>query len=86
MNQRNDPSNVQNPVWGTADYARRMSAADFARWGVDAVAYARKVENPEGGEAFAIFAADGQPIGMAGSLAAADAGLSQNDIELVNVH
>lgn len=86
MNQRNDAPDAKTAPLNAADAARRMSAADFARWGVNVIAYARKVENPENGETFAIYAADGEPIGVAGSLAAADVGLRQNDIELVSVH
>ncbi|MEK7819900.1 MAG: hypothetical protein AAB543_02200 [Pseudomonadota bacterium] len=82
MNENNDKTALA-PV---TDVARRMSAADLAQWGLNVVAYVRKVEGAPGGEAFAIYAANGEAIGMAGSHAAADVGLRQNDIELVSVH
>ncbi len=86
MNQRNDPRTERAIPLDAADAARRMSAADLAQWGVNVVAYVRKIEKPEADAAFAIYAANGEPIGVAGSHAAADVGLRQNDLELVSVH
>ncbi len=86
MNQRNEPRADKTIPLDAATAARRMSASDLAQWGVNVVAYVRKVERPAGDAAFAIYAANGEPIGMAGSREVADVGLRQNDLEPVSVH
>lgn len=86
MNQRSDLRDGKTILPDATDAARRMSAADLAQWGVNVVAYVRRIENPTNDAAFAIYAANGEPIGVAGSREVADVGLRQNDLELVNVH
>ena len=81
MNQRNDKP-MSDP---NADPARPLTAADLAHWGVNVVAYVKKIET-EGGMAYAIHAANGEPLGLAGSRDVAFAGLRQNDLEPVSVH
>ena len=62
-----------------------MSAHDFTEWGVPHVAYIKPVA-VEGRTAYAIFAANGQQVGMADRLDVARAAVLQNDLEPVNVH
>jgi len=63
----------------------RMSARDFAMWGVEDVAYVRKVEI-NGKTAWAVCAADGSGIGVAPDRDLAFAAARQNDLEPVSVH
>ncbi len=79
-------NNDKTTIVPAADAARRMSAAALAQWGVNVIAYVRKIEKPDSDTAFAIYAANGEPIGVAGSREAADVGLRQHDIEPVSVH
>ena len=81
MNQQNDktmPVSIENA-------ARPLTAADLAHWGVNVVAYVKKVD-AEGGAGYAIYAANGEPIGLAGSREVAFAGIRQNDLEPASVH
>lgn len=81
MNPRNDKT-ISAPN-ALAD--RPLTAADLAQWGVNVVAYVKKVDI-EGGTAYAIHAANGEPLGLAGSRDVAFAGLRQNDLEPASVH
>lgn len=63
----------------------RMSARDFAAWGIEDVAYVRKV-TIDGKAAWAICAADGSGIGVAPDRELAFAAARQNDLEPVSVH
>lgn len=64
---------------------RQMSAADFARWGVQDVAYIKRVVvNDEAG--WAIFAADGSHMGVAPERELAFAAVRQHDLEPFSVH
>ena len=81
MDQRNDKTTPAP----TAPSAYPLTAADLAHWGVNVVAYVKKVEI-EGGTAYAIHAANGEPLGLAGSRDVAFAGLRQNDLEPASVH
>ncbi len=62
-----------------------MSTRDFAEWGVQQVAYIKPVEG-EDGTAFAVFAANGQQLGLMETRDVAQAALIQNDLEPVSVH
>ena len=81
MNPRNDKT-ISTP---NALSARPLTAADLAHWGVNVVAYVKKIET-EGGTAYAIHAANGEPLGLADSRDVAFAGLRQNDLEPASVH
>ncbi len=81
MNQQDDKT---TPAV-TALSVRQLTAADLAHWGVNVVAYVKKVD-AEGGAAYAIYAANGEPIGVAGSRDVAFAGIRQNDLEPASVH
>lgn len=62
-----------------------MSAADFANWGLPAVAYFKHEDNEvEGG--WSIHAADGTVIGAAPTRETALAAIIQHDMEPMSVH
>lgn len=66
-------------------HLHRMSAADFARWGLQDVAYIKRVTvNDEIG--WAIFAADGNHMGVAPDRELAFAAVRQHDLEPYSVH
>lgn len=81
MNPRNDKT-ISAP---STLSAHPLTAADLAQWGVNVVAYVKKIET-DGGAAYAIHAANGEPLGLAGSRDVAFAGLRQNDLEPASVH
>jgi len=62
-----------------------MSAQDFAEWGANNVAYIRPIDL-EGKTVYAVFAANGQQLGLTETLELARAAVIQNDLEPVNVH
>ncbi len=62
-----------------------MSTRDFAELGFQQVAYIKPVEG-EDGTAFAVFAANGQQLGLMETRDVAQAALIQNDLEPVSVH
>ena len=62
-----------------------MSTRDFAEWGVQQVAYIKPIKG-EGGTAFAVYAANGQQLGLMETRDVALAALIQNDLELFSVH
>ena len=65
--------------------AGRMSARDFALWGVEDVAYIRKIEI-DGKPEWAICGADGSGIAIAPNRDLAFAAARQNDLEPLSVH
>lgn len=62
-----------------------LTAADFAQLGSQQLAFVRKVED-EGNEQWAIFSADGTPIGMAPTRDVAFAAVRQHEMEPLSVH
>jgi len=74
---------------GTITFApgelRNLSPRDFARLGVEDVAYLRPVVL-NGAQAFSIHAADGTPIGAAPSAQLAAAAIRQHEMEPALVH
>ncbi|WP_137176709.1 DUF1150 family protein [Roseomonas sp. AR75] len=64
---------------------RNLSVQDFARLGLEELAYVRPVVL-NGARAFAIHAADGTPIGAAPSSQLAAAAILQHEMEPVAVH
>lgn len=62
-----------------------LTAADFAQLGSEHMAFVRKVEG-EGSEQWAIFSADGTPIGMAPTRDVAFAAVRQHEMEPLSVH
>lgn len=79
MNHRNDKPQAATPP------VHSLTATDLEMWGVNAVAYVKKVQT-DTGVAYAIHAANGEPLGVAGSRDVAFAGLRQNDLEPASVH
>jgi len=64
---------------------RGMTVRDLALWGVEDVAYVKQVEEGEG-IAWAIHAADGTQMGVAGTREVAFAAVRQHDLEPLSVH
>lgn len=64
---------------------RSLSNRDFARLGVEELAYVRPVIL-NGARAFSIHAADGTPIGAAPTTQLADAAIRQHEMEPLAVH
>jgi hypothetical protein len=62
-----------------------MSAQDFAQWGAGQIAYIKPVET-EGATLFAVFAANGQQLGLMETPDMARAAVIQNDLEPLSVH
>ena len=88
MTNHDDGRNIgaeEGQVHLTATMLRTLSAQDFARLGVEDVAYLRPVIL-NGAQAFAIHAADGTPIGAAPSAQLAAAAIRQHEMEPVLVH
>jgi hypothetical protein len=79
MNHRNDKPHAATPP------VHSWTAADLELWGVNTIAYVKKVET-ETSVAYAIHGANGEPLGLAGSRDVAFAGLRQNDLEPASVH
>ena len=82
-----------------AKFAGAMSPEEFARWGGGSIAYLRQIrseqlgeifpgapEVPPGLELFALLGADGTPIMLTDSKAAALENASENQLETVSVH
>jgi hypothetical protein len=80
-----DPGAEDGRVHLTTAMLRNLSAHDFARLGVEDVAYLRPVLL-NGAQAFAIHAADGTPIGAAPSAQLAAAAIRQHEMEPALVH
>lgn len=70
---------------GKPDAAPVMSAHDFAQWGFEHVAYIKPVE-VNGRTQFAVFAANGQQLGLMKTPDMARAAVIQNDLEPLSVH
>ncbi len=70
---------------GKPNAAPVMSTHDFAQWGAQHVAYIKPVE-VNGGTKFAVFAANGQQLGLMETPDIARAAVIQNDLEPLSVH
>ena len=69
----------------TVNPSRGMTAHDFASWGMQDIAYIKRVViNDEVG--WSIHGADGTSIGLAHDRALAFAAVRQHDLEPVSVH
>lgn len=83
---RNDiPEDATQAQAGAAAALKRLSVADWARFGAGEIAYVRPVV-VNGVEAIAIHAADGTPIGAAPSTEMAFAAIRQHEMEPALVH
>lgn len=67
------------------DTLQLLSAEDFAAFGVDHVAYIKRVEE-DGAVTFAVHAADGTPLTVLPNRDIACAAVRQHDMEPVSVH
>jgi len=66
---------------------RGMTVRDLALWGAEDVAYVKQVPGEGGdGTAWAIHAADGTQMGLAGNRELAFAAVRQHDLEPLSVH
>jgi hypothetical protein len=64
---------------------RQISPQEFAHWGLQDVAYIRRItvgDQP----VFSVHAADGTPMAVIPSLDVAQAAVRQNDLEPLSVH
>jgi hypothetical protein len=80
MSGKDGPGGAQPPV-----SLKQLSVADWARFGLQEVAYIRPVL-VNGVQAIAIHAADGTPIGAAPNAQLAIAAILENEMEPVLVH
>lgn len=62
-----------------------MSARDFREWGTEQFAYIKQVDL-NGHTGFAVFAANGRPLGMMENRDTAMAAAIRNELEPVSVH
>jgi hypothetical protein len=77
------PESVAEPVSGAVG---DMTPRDFARLGLNHIAYVRAVENDDDGSGWGIFAANGRRIGMASTCELAFAATRQHDMVPFSVH
>jgi hypothetical protein len=62
-----------------------MSVQDFIDWGLSEVAYVKPVDM-DGRTVYAVFAANGQQLGLMENRTTALAALFQNDLEPISLH
>lgn len=65
---------------------RRMTDTDFALFGMEQVAYVKRVALDNGEAAFAIHTADGRQAAVLASRDLAFATVKQNDLEPLSIH
>ena len=83
--KRNESSNGTDSAPKAAFALRHLSVADWARFGVQEIAYIRPV-TVDGVAAISIHAADGTPIGAAPNAELAIAAIEQHELAAVLVH
>ena len=76
-----DREKVQDAV----ELFQQMTAQDFAQQGIGHIAYVRAQQTPDGTK-FAIYGANGLPLGLAPSLEPAHAAAQYNDLEAFRVN
>ncbi len=81
----NESSNGSSDVNQAAVALRELSVQDWARFGVQEIAYIRPVV-VNGEKAVSIHAADGTPIGAAPTAELAIAAIEQHELAAVRVH
>ncbi|WP_119679503.1 DUF1150 family protein [Indioceanicola profundi] len=69
----------------TTLFLRQLSPQDFAAFGLNDVAYVKRIER-DGAAGFAIHAADGTPLTVVPNEQLALATVRQNDMEALSVH
>jgi hypothetical protein len=85
MNRNDIPDGTPEAAIAGAAALKRLSVADWARFGAEEIAYVRPVV-VNGVKAIAIHAADGTPIGAAPSAPLAMAAIRQHGMEPALVH
>jgi hypothetical protein len=85
MNRNGTPDGAPEAAATDAASLKRISVADWARFGAEDIAYIRPVE-VDGVKAIAIHAGDGTPIGAAPSAELAIAAILQHEMEPALVH
>jgi len=65
---------------------RKLSTYQLSRLGVSQLAYIKQVQEEDGSTAFAIHAADGTPMALAGDCELAAAAIRQHDMIAALVH
>ncbi len=70
---------------GLPEEAPSLSVQDFTDWGLTNVAYIKPVEMNDR-TVYAIYAANGQQLGLVETLDGAHAALFQNDLEPISLH
>jgi hypothetical protein len=85
MNRNDIPDGAPEAAIAGAAALKRLSVADWARFGAEEIAYVRPVV-VNGVKAIAIHAADGTPIGAASSAPLAMAAIRQHGMEPALVH
>ncbi len=65
---------------------RTLSSQQLAGFGLEELAYIKKVELPEGLTGFGIFSADGHPVAVAQTVEMAQALIRQHELEPVHIH
>jgi hypothetical protein len=88
---RRKPMNVDNPDQAPQNRPvlvdlHHLSPDDLGRLGVSQLAYIKPVMVEGGGTAFAIHAADGTPMALAGDIQLAAAAILQHDMVPALVH
>ena len=85
MNRNDIPDDPSGAAASVSATLKRISVADWARFGAEDIAYVRPVL-VNGVKAIAIHAADGTPIGAAPSADLAIAAILQHEMEPALVH
>ncbi len=65
---------------------RSLDARQLAGFGVEHIAYIKKVQIADGLTGFGIFSADGRPVAVAETMEMAQAVIRQNELEPVHIH
>ncbi|MGE0153140.1 MAG: DUF1150 family protein [Reyranellaceae bacterium] len=65
---------------------RSLNSQQLAGFGLEQIAYIKKVELAQGLTGFGIFSADGRPVAVAETVEMAQAVIRQHELEPVHIH
>lgn len=65
---------------------RTLNSQQLAGFGLEQLAYIKKVQLAQGLTGFGIFSADGRPVAVAETVEMAEAVIRQNELEPVHIH
>ena len=65
---------------------RSLNSQQLAGFGLEQMAYIKKVQLAQGLTGFGIFSADGRPVAVAESVEMAEAVIRQHELEPVHIH